>query len=87
MKVAGLDQCKDSAEKPYEYFEWAQHERKFFNDFSAPPFVLRLSKDERRVFQQNLQTIESAIVRLQTLRILEASRSCFDYESDSLKRL
>jgi hypothetical protein len=23
----------DSAEKPYECFDWAQHERKFFNDF------------------------------------------------------
>ena len=26
---------------------------KIANDFKAPPFVLRLSKDERRVFQQN----------------------------------
>jgi hypothetical protein len=35
MKVAGSDQCKDSAEKPYECFDWAQHERKFFNDFKC----------------------------------------------------
>jgi hypothetical protein len=49
----GSGMITDSAEKPQRMLRLAQHERKISNDFDNPPFVLRLSKDERRVFQQN----------------------------------
>jgi hypothetical protein len=43
----------DSAEKPLGMLRRAQHERKILNVIDSSPFVLRLSKDERRIFQQN----------------------------------
>jgi hypothetical protein len=43
----------DAAGRPEECFDLAQHERKFSEGISTlPPFVLRLSKDERAV-QEN----------------------------------
>jgi len=49
------EDCKDcdSAEKPYECFDGLSMNGKSPTISEAPPFVLRFSKDERRVFQQN----------------------------------
>ena len=43
----------DSAENPAERFDKLSMNGKSQMIMTAPPFVLRLSKDERRVFQQN----------------------------------
>jgi hypothetical protein len=43
----------DSAEKPKECFDTLSMNGKFPSISTAPPFVLRFSKDEREVFQQN----------------------------------
>jgi len=40
---------------------------------TAPPFVLRFSKDERRVFQQNQRGLTA-----ETLRMLRKESSIFD---------
>ena len=55
---------------------------KSYNDFDAPPFVLRFSKDERSIFQQNQYLGRGSIGEVVSLTTSSGARVAWRYGAD-----